>query len=83
MLITRKCPMCGRIVDMEIRGTQEEEYNAYALHGGIIQEVLVSFDNFGREFVMTGYCPECQQRLFGTRLEDKTVYSYHNLSEEV
>ena len=33
-------------------------------NGGLIQEKLKSFNDFEREFVKTGYCPECQEDLF-------------------
>ena len=34
------------------------------IDGGLIQEKLKSFNDFEREFVKTGYCPECQEDLF-------------------
>lgn len=64
MLINKICPMCGKSAFLRINSDQEKEFKSYACYGGLIQEKLKSFNDFEREFVKTGYCPECQENLF-------------------
>ena len=43
---------------------------------------MPDIDKFGREFIKTGYCPSCQESLFGSRLEEKSAYfSWENPDE--
>ena len=64
MLINKICPMCGKSFFLRINSDQEKEFENYAYYDGLIQEKLKSFNDFEREFVKTGYCPECQEDLF-------------------
>ena len=64
MLINKICPMCGKSAFLRINSDQEKEFEKYACYDGLIQEKLKSFNDFEREFVKTGYCPECQEDLF-------------------
>ena len=75
-LIEKECPMCSKITYMKVTAEQSKEYDEYVVYGGLVQEKLKSFDKFGREFAKTGYCPECQEKLFGSRLKDKGLYFY-------
>lgn len=51
--------MCGKSAFLRINSDQKKEFKSYACYGGLIQEKLKSFNDFEREFVKTGYCPEC------------------------
>ena len=65
MLINKILPQCvGKVLFLRINSDQEKEFKSYACYGGLIQEKLKSFNDFEREFVKTGYCPECQENLF-------------------
>lgn len=64
-LIKRTCPMCGRVIGLKEDETMAAEHRHYAMYGGSIQNELTSFDAFEREFIKTGYCPNCQEMLFG------------------
>lgn len=79
-LIEMKCPMCGKNTCMKMTETQSKEYDEYTAYGGLVQEKLKSFDDFGREFVITGYCPKCQEMLFGSRLKDKSMFFYTEIA---
>ena len=61
MLINKICPMCKKNAFLRINSDQKKEFKSYACYGGLIQEKLKSFNDFEREFVKTGYCPECQE----------------------
>lgn len=64
-LIKRTCPMCGRTTGLKEDETMAAEHRHYAMYGGRIQDELTDFDAFEREFVKTGYCPKCQEIIFG------------------
>lgn len=61
----RICPMCGEINSITLTDNQAERYNDYLEHGGFIQEALSDLNKCEREFLKTGYCPECQEMIFG------------------
>ena len=63
MDIVNTCPMCGSTHWMRING---EQYEKYKYGGVLIQDAFPELDPFEREFIKTGYCPECQELLFGT-----------------
>lgn len=67
--IMNSCPMCGKVTYLGLSETQAVEFDHYvdAENAGarlLIQDALPSFDAFEREFVKTGYCPDCQKMLF-------------------
>lgn len=64
-LIKRTCPMCGKVTGLKEDEMMAAEHRHYAMYGGSIQDELTSFDAFEREFIKTGYCPNCQEMLFG------------------
>lgn len=64
-LIKRTCPMCGKVTGLKEDETMAAEHRHYAMYGGSIQDELTDFDAFEREFIKTGYCPNCQEMLFG------------------
>lgn len=64
-LIKRTCPMCGRTTGLKEDETMAAEHRHYAMYSGSIQDELIDFDAFEREFIKTGYCPNCQEMLFG------------------
>lgn len=62
------CPMCGKQNFMRMKKEQSKQYGKYQCYGGKIQDICVSFDAYGREFIKSGYCPKCQNMLFRTEL---------------
>ena len=84
MLINKICPMCGKSVFLRINSDQEKEFENYACYDGLIQEKLKSFNDFEREFVMTGYCPECQKDLFMKELsKDESFFTQDDIRDDV
>ena len=73
-LITKKCPMCHETFFMKITKEEEKQIIDYVAYGGSIQDKISLLDKFGREFVKTGYCPNCQEMLFNSTLKDKSRY---------
>lgn len=72
MLEEVKCPMCGGWYVMELTREQKEKLTDYRYAcGKAIQELFPEFDRVEREFLKTGYCPECQEMIFGNGKTDK------------
>ena len=70
MDIVNACPMCGSTHWMRINGEQFEKYK----HGGmLIQDAFPKLRPTEREFIKTGYCPECQELLFGVTYDGKKI----------
>lgn len=67
--IMNRCPMCGKVTYLGLSEDQAAEFDHYVAAEKVgerllIQDALPSFDAFEREFVKTGYCPDCQKMLF-------------------
>ena len=64
----KECPMCGQ--KTYLRMTEEEnQWRKYACFGGTIQDRFPDMDVQKREFIKSGYCPDCQKALFGTEYD--------------
>lgn len=82
-LIRKKCPKCNYLFYMKVTTNEKKEYHNHLENRGLIQEDMPSFDVFGREFVNTGYCPDCQEIIFCRKLHDKSRYfSRENLRKQ-
>lgn len=76
-LNSKKCPMCGKWSTLDLTEGEYRVYNKYlirkAYRSVAIQDMLPDFSATMREWVMTGYCPECQEKLFGNVDKSKFV----------
>ena len=72
--IRKTCPMCGINHYMRLTEVQEKQWSDYVCYGGLIQDRMPDVDKFGREFIKSGYCPDCQEKLFGSTMKDKSSY---------
>lgn len=70
MEIVNTCPMCGSTHWMRING---EQYEKYKYGGMLIQDAFLKLNPAEREFLKTGYCPECQELLFGVTYDGKKI----------
>lgn len=60
----QRCPMCGKWHYIEL--TNEEDRGVWEWrNGAYIQDALPTLNPTEREFLMTGYCPSCQELIFG------------------
>lgn len=62
MLVERVCPMCRKEMAMTV---PKEGLVKYSCYGKLIQEAFPELNLMEREFIKTGYCPDCQKILFG------------------
>ena len=85
MLINKICPMCKKNAFLRINSDQKKEFKSYDCYGGLIQEKLKSFNDFEREFVKTGYCPECQNGLFMKELSrgENHFFTQNDIRDDV
>ena len=61
-IVHRVCPMCGKELAMEVPADGILKLS----YGKLIWEALPELNPMEREFIKTGYCPDCQKKLFGT-----------------
>jgi hypothetical protein len=68
--ITKICPLCQEehFIDVDLKS-----YTDYVSGYSLIQNAFPTFNPMEREFVKTGYCPECQGMLFGTEYTSKLI----------
>lgn len=60
-----KCPMCGRWCEITLSDEQYGKLHKYHNREGLIQELFPELNAVEREFIKTGYCPGCQEEIFG------------------
>ena len=89
-IVKKQCPMCGKTTYMLVDAEHYEEVNAYMValfyrtKRKLIQEALPFLDDFAREFILTGYCPSCQEQLFNAKVKKADDYfSYDDIHNEV
>ena len=63
--------MTGQPVHLLVDEQQMDELILYKSGYGCIQDILLHFDPFEREFVKTGYGPHSQELLFGVTYAPK------------
>lgn len=74
--IIKECPMCHELYVMELT---ETEYEKLFDNQELIQDLFPEFNPMEREFLMTGYCPQCQEKLFGTQYTSERILSAGDL----
>lgn len=70
--IARECMICGKKTTREFDDTGgrfTKGWNAW-VRGALIQRAFPFLSPEDREFLMTGMCPECQERFFRKESEE-------------
>lgn len=73
MKIEQICPMCGEKHQMELTKDEGLRFERWEYEGLLIQEAFPGFNPMEREFIKTGYCPDCQSLLFGTDYKSERI----------
>lgn len=60
----QQCPSCGRTFTM--LGVNLSDIHDYKRGSGLIQGKFATLNPMEREYIKTGYCPDCQKEIFGT-----------------
>lgn len=63
--ITIQCDMCGKDSHIILSDDEIDSFRRYLRGGILIQECLPSLNKCEREFLKSGYCPDCQKLIFG------------------
>lgn len=61
IMITCKCPMCGKITYVPC---SYEQYSRYMNTDALIQDVFPDMDIHTRETIISGMCKPCQDKFF-------------------
>lgn len=67
--ISKECPLCGNTTYLRMTVKEEEQWGKYTCYGGRIQDRMPDTDPQKREFIKTGYCPDCQEQLSGSKYD--------------
>lgn len=59
------CPSCRKTWYIELDNDQERRLFEYHHKDQPIQEALSDLNAVEREFIKSGYCPDCQEMIFG------------------
>lgn len=59
------CPLCGDMYKIQLSEDEMIQYHNYQKNGGYIQNLFPTLTSVEREFIKTGYCPDCQEVIFG------------------
>ena len=69
MKIVRQCS-CGRTESLDLTEKEWAKYQAWRNGECYIQDIG-TLNAVEREFIKTGYCPECQENIFGNGKTDR------------
>lgn len=73
MILEKQCPMCEGIHKMTLTKDEGLAFERWECEGLLIQDCFPSFNPMEREFIKTGYCPDCQSVLFGTDFQSNRI----------
>ena len=65
--------MCGDTNIMTLDKKEENGVERYISGGILLQNAVPGLNPMEREFFKTGYCPECQNMIFGTRFKSRKI----------
>lgn len=71
--VINTCEMCGKESHLPLSDEELFALRSYLIRGGYIQNWLITLNKCEREFIKTGYCPKCQELIFGNG-ETKRIY---------
>lgn len=84
--VNQQCPLCGKISFMRLQEQEYKQWEHYVCYRGLIQKEMPDTNKFGREFVKTGYCIECQKALFDSDIsaeDEKAFFSYADIRPDI
>lgn len=82
-IVEKNCPLCRNTNYMIV---EEENYKTImeymdGTERKSIQEALSFLNAFGREFILTGYCPKCQKILFAAKQKKQDKENYFSCKD--
>lgn len=73
MELIKFCPMCGKGNSIWV---DEDAYDAWRNREDLIQNLFSDYNPTERELINTGFCPTCQDKLFGTHHPSERIMPY-------
>lgn len=77
----KECPMCGQKTYLRMTEEEENQWRKYVCFSGHIQDRFPDMDVQKREFIKSGYCPDCQKTLFGTEYDRSDFIMVDDIEE--
>lgn len=71
MTLKKVCPCCGRNVKM--RDVDDSKMFLWQIRFANIQDIFPEMNPMEREFIITGYCPECQKKFYKTQYTSELI----------
>ena len=62
MIISKKCPVCGKENSLEVN---QKAFEFWQTGDYLVQEAFPDLGTVEQEFIKTGCCRKCQRTLFG------------------
>ena len=59
--VSNRCPMCGKLHSVEVNLSAYEKWQ----NGELIQNAMPNLSATEREQLISGFCPDCQEKIFG------------------
>ena len=66
----KSCTICGDTYHIKLT---DKEYEDFINKNDLIQNIFPNFNPTEREFLKTGYCPDCQAMLFGAKYDTDKI----------
>lgn len=58
---TNKCPFCGKVTILPLEDLAVAKFE----NGALVQDAFPELSATEREVILSGICPECQEKIFG------------------
>lgn len=61
-VVKERCPFCGQYHQVSV---DTDGFTKWAFEGALIQDAMPNTSEVTREFLVSGLCPSCQEKIFG------------------
>lgn len=61
-VVKERCPLCGQYHQVSV---DTKDFVKWAFEGALIQDAMPNVSEVTREFLISGMCPSCQEKIFG------------------
>lgn len=61
-VVKERCPLCGQYNQVSV---DTNGFTKWAFEGALIQDAMPNVPEVTREFLITGFCSSCQEKIFG------------------
>ena len=73
LCVQQQCPICQKRFSIELTKEEGTAFLGYQMGFGLLQDALPEMPPAEREFLKTGYCPACQELLFGNGKSNRII----------